>query len=135
MQEHAEILFANETFYLAFQMKDPEAMDAVWARRVPVACTHPGWPCLSGREQVMQSWSAIFANPDAPGVTCRGAKARRYGDTAFVTCYEAIGDGLLAATNVFVREDGAWKLVHHHAGPCHASPPELAEEEEDTPLQ
>jgi hypothetical protein len=23
----------------------------------------------------------------------------------------------LCATNVFAREDGAWKLVHHHAGP------------------
>ncbi len=135
MQEHADIVFANEAFYHAFQLKDLEAMDGIWARRVPVACTHPGWPALSGRDQIMQSWSAIFANPDAPSVVCRGARARRYGETAFVTCYEEIGDSLLAATNIFVREDGTWKLVHHQAGPCHAEPRELAEEEEDPRLQ
>ena len=129
MQEHAEIVFANDAFYHAFQMKDLEAMDGIWARRVPVACIHPGWPSLSGRDQVMQSWSAIFANPEAQTVTCRGAKARRYGEAAFVTCYEVIGDSLLAATNFLVREDGAWKLVHHQAGPCHAPPSDLEEED------
>lgn len=130
MQEHAEILFANEAFYLAFQAKDIAAMEDLWARRVPVACTHPGWPSLSGRDQVMQSWAAIFANPGAPAVDCRGAKARRYGDTAFVTCYEVVGDSLLAATNILVREEGTWKLVHHQAGPCHAPPSDLIEEEQ-----
>lgn len=131
MQEHADILFANEAFYFAFQMKDLAAMEELWARRVPVACTHPGWPSLSGRDQVLSSWKAILENPDAPAVICRGARARRYGDTAFVTCYEVIGENLLAATNVFVREDAAWKLVHHQAGPCHMPPPELAEDEEE----
>jgi len=130
MQEHADILFANEAFYVAFQTKDMAAMEQVWAQEVPVACTHPGWPSLSGREQVMQSWAAILNNPDNPGVTLRGARARRYGDCAFVTCYEAIGESLLAATNVFVREDGAWKLVHHHAGPCNLPPSDLPEEDE-----
>lgn len=131
MQEHADILFANEAFYHAFQLKDLDAMDGIWARRGPVACTHPGWPSLSGRDQVMQSWQAILTNPDALTVTCRGARARRYGDVAFVTCYEEIGENLLAATNIFLREDDTWKLVHHQAGPCHVPPPELAEEEEE----
>jgi len=130
MQEHADILFANDAFYLAFEMKDFDAMDGFWAREAPVACTHPGWPSLSGRDQVMQSWAAILSNPDAQAVACRGAKAHRYGDAAFVTCYEVIGDSLLAATNIFVRENDAWKLVHHQAGPCNAPPSELPEEEE-----
>jgi len=130
MREHADILFANETFYVAFQMKDMEAMEKLWAAEVPVACTHPGWPSLDGRDQVLQSWAAILNNPDNRGVSMRGARARRYGDTGFVTCYEMIGDSLLAATNVFVREDGAWKLVHHHAGPCNLPPSDLPEEEE-----
>jgi hypothetical protein len=130
MQEHADVLFANDTFYFAFQMKDLEAMDGLWARSAPVACTHPGWPSLDGRDQVMQSWAAILGNPDSQPVTCRGAKARRYGDVACVTCYEVVADNLLAATNVFIREDDSWKLVHHQAGPCNAPPSELPEEEE-----
>jgi hypothetical protein len=41
-----------------------------------------------------------------------------------------IGESLLAATNVFVREGGGWKLVHHQAGPCNLPPADLPEEEE-----
>ena len=40
---------------------------------------------------------------------------------AFVTCVELTeaGDskGRIAATNVFERQGGAWKLVHHHGSP------------------
>ena len=36
---------------------------------------------------------------------------------ALVVCREVIGDTTLAATNVFVRERGDWRLVHHQAGP------------------
>src|SRR3546814_17800766 len=64
----------------------------------------------------------------------RGARAHRCGEAAFVTCYEVIGDSLLAATNIFVLEDGGWKLVHHQAGPCNLPPADLPKEEE-RPLQ
>lgn len=134
MQKQAEILFANEAFYLAFQTKDMAAMDAVWARAAPVACTHPGWPSLSGRRQVMESWEAILGNPDTRGVAMRGARAHCCGDAAFVTCYELIGGSLLAATNIFLRESDGWKLVHHQAGPCNVPPADLPEEHE-VPLQ
>src|SRR3546814_8193259 len=79
MPENADILFANEAFYLAFQTKDMRAMEVLWAHRQPVACTHPGWPSLSGREQVMQSWAAILANPETRGIEMRGARAYRCG--------------------------------------------------------
>ena len=134
MQEHAEILFANEAFYLAFQTKDMAAMEAIWAREVPVACTHPGWPPLSGREQVMQSWAAILTNPETQGIAVRGSRAYRHDNAAFVTCYELIGGSLLAATNIFVHENGGWKLVHHQAGPCNVAPTDMPEEEAP-PLQ
>ena len=32
-------------------------------------------------------------------------------------CVEAVPGGTLAAINVFVREDGALRLVHHQASP------------------
>ncbi len=43
MSENAEILFTNETFYHVFRSRDLCAMDAIWARRAPVVCVHPGW--------------------------------------------------------------------------------------------
>ncbi|WP_299396949.1 nuclear transport factor 2 family protein [Pelagibius sp.] len=129
MQEHADVLFANDTFYFAFQMRDLEAMDRLWSERTAVACIHPGWPAIAGREEVMQSWAAILSNEQAPAITCRGARAYRTGESAFVTCYELIGSNLLVATNVFIREGTDWKMVHHQAGPCNAPPGELPEEE------
>ena len=132
MQEHADVLFANDGFYVAFQTKDLEAMDRLWAEDLPVACIHPGWPAIRGREEVMQSWAAILSNAEAPAITCRGARAYRYGNSAFVTCYELVGGNLLVATNVFVRQAESWKLVHHQAGPCNAPPGELPEEEESS---
>src|SRR5438128_8412277 len=38
-----EVLEANAAFYAAFAQRDADAMDALWAREVPVACLHPGW--------------------------------------------------------------------------------------------
>src|SRR3546814_12026964 len=84
MPENADILFANEAFYLAFQTKDMRAMEVLLAHRQPVACTHPGWPSLSGRAQVMQSWAAILANPETRAIEMRGARAYRCGEAAFV---------------------------------------------------
>ena len=132
MQEHADVLFANDTFYFAFQMRDLGAMDRLWSEQAAVACIHPGWPAITGREEVMQSWAAILGNDSAPAINCRGARAYRYGDSALVTCYELIGANLLVATNVFVREADSWKMVHHQAGPCNAPPGELPEEEESS---
>ena len=39
--EHA-VLAANAAFYRAFAERDVDAMDALWARSIPVACIHPG---------------------------------------------------------------------------------------------
>ena len=41
----------------------------------------------------------------------------RVGDAALVFCLEVVDSAPVAATNVFVIEDGAWRMVHHHAGP------------------
>ncbi|MCH7930375.1 MAG: nuclear transport factor 2 family protein [Proteobacteria bacterium] len=130
MSDSEPVLFANEAFYYAFAGGDAAAMDEVWARDVPVACIHPGWNVLTGRDAVMESWRSILGSDSRPAIRSQDARAVVYGDVAFVTCYENVGQGYLAATNVFVREGGAWKMVHHHAGPT--APPE-AEELEDAP--
>src|SRR5687768_7948192 len=59
----AAILEANEAFYRAFNEKDADAMDRIWAESGEVACIHPGWNVLEGREAVMDSWRGILSNP------------------------------------------------------------------------
>jgi hypothetical protein len=56
MNDSDAVLAANLEFYRAFTTRDAEAMDALWARRAPVACVHPGWPPLTDRDAVVESW-------------------------------------------------------------------------------
>lgn len=111
------VLVANDAFYSAFNAKDFAAMDALWARSAPVACVHPNGDALIGREEVMASWRAILGNPEQPRVFTGVATAHLLGDVAYVLCRELVTGSPLAATNVFVREDGQWRLVHHHSSP------------------
>jgi len=112
-----DVLEANEAFYRAFNERDAEAMEALWAARAPVACIHPGWDVLDGREEVLRSWRGVLGSDRAPTVGCTRAQARILGEVAYVTCHEVLAAGRLAALNLFVREDGAWRLVHHQATP------------------
>jgi ketosteroid isomerase-like protein len=122
MSEREAVLFANEAFYQAFNERDAETMAQLWARRAPVACIHPGWPPLEGREAVLRSWRSILGNPDQPPLRMLEPRVYLAGEAAFVICYEAIAGQYLVATNVFVREDGAWRLAHHQSGPTNGRP-------------
>ncbi len=123
MGDEQAVLFANEAFYQAFRDRDIDAMDAVWSRRAPVSCVHPGWGPIRGRAEVMESWRNILSNPESPVVESRAASVSVYGDAALVTCFERIDDTYLIASNMFAREGDGWRLVHHQAGPTTATPP------------
>lgn len=115
-----ELLFANQAFYDAFASRDIEAMDELWARGLPVACVHPGWPALYGREEVISSWRSILLGDSAPEVRCEQPQAAVFGDSGFVVCIERIEGSPLVATNYFVLQDGIWQIVHHQGGPMNA---------------
>lgn len=123
------VLFANDAFYLAFRERDLEAMERIWSRNAQVICIHPGWNPLTTRSEIMASWRAILANPDAPQIRSYGASVFQQGDVSSVICYERLDAGILVATNNFVIEDGEPKLVHHQASEC-ADPPPVPQEEQ-----
>jgi ketosteroid isomerase-like protein len=116
MTDQDAVLTANLEFYRAFAERDLARMEALWARTSPVACLHPGWAALVDREAVIASWEAILTSPNAPRVACFDERVLLYGDTALVLCEEELAGGTLAASNLFVREDGAWRIAHHQAG-------------------
>jgi ketosteroid isomerase-like protein len=131
MSDREAILFANEAFYAAFGGRDFAAMEAVWAQ-TDITCVHPGWPPLRGRTAVMSSWRNILGNPDSPAAEVRQADVVMHGTTAIVTCIELLpGDRphTLCATNIFVKESGGWKLIHHQAGEANVDPRTLTEED------
>lgn len=136
MSQRPAVLFANDAFYTAFATGDLAAMDAVWAKRAPVCCIHPGWTALNDRDAIMESWRGILsAGPgdrrQTAAIRCVRPEAFLLGDAAWVACYEILPNGILVATNIFVPEDGAWRMVHHHAGPT----PALDAADEEDPLR
>ncbi len=122
-----EVIDANERFYAAFGSGDVAAMEELWAETHDVGVIHPGWPPLHGRDTVLGSWRRILEGPGRPQIACTRARVIQLGETAVVVCYEQLDDGDLIATNVFHREGGRWKLVHHQAGPV----PPLADADPD----
>jgi ketosteroid isomerase-like protein len=116
MSDDELVLFANDAFYTAFASRDHDAMEAIWASQSPPTCVHPGWPPLVGRNQVLKSWRDILNDDDSQHIACTDARVFRCGDGAYVTCHEHMDRSFLIATNIFVREEGQWKIVHHQAG-------------------
>lgn len=122
-QERA-VRAANRAFYEAFDRHDFTAMEALWARDSEVWCVHPGWDLLKGRPAVLRAWRLIFQGPRPPRVRVDEGAVCVQGKLALVVCHESLRGsdgseaGTLVATNAFVCEDdGAWRLVHHHASP------------------
>ena len=127
-----EALFANEAFYLAFAENDYSAMRSVWSQSEQIVCIHPGWPALTGREAVLESWKRILNHPEETAddrseqlrISFYGARAVVIGSSVAVVCYEVLPGSVLTAMNMFVVEDGRPRLAHHQAGLC-GNPPAL----------
>lgn len=117
MTDRDAVLELNRAFYRAFSDRNFSAMDALWAVELPVSCIHPGWVALFGREAVMESWSDVLSVPKGVALHARNERVLLYGDTALVLCEEVLGAAVLAAANLFVREQGTWRLAHHQSGP------------------
>jgi ketosteroid isomerase-like protein len=114
-----DVLAANEAFYAAFEQRDLDAMSNVWDHADRVVCTHPGWLPRHGWGAVAASWFALFTNGQNLQFILTDEQASTDGELGWVSCIENIlGDGStggsVAALNVFVREQGVWKLVAHH---------------------
>lgn len=115
MQAKQAVLAANAAFYAAFQAADFEAMDALWSKHRKVSVYHPGWPGIKTRDAVMESWFRILVIGDPPHVRTFDATAIVTARTGLVICYEELGGANLIATNVFVLEDGQWRMTNHQA--------------------
>lgn len=120
-----EILAANRAFYEALQSLDLGKMDAVWWHEDWVKCVHPGGDLLEGWEEVRESWASIFQSTKFMRVSVNRPVVQGVGDVAWVSCIENVtstfesgfATALIEATNIFVRREGRWRMVHHHASP------------------
>ena len=115
VSEKARVRAANEAFYAAFRDGDMAAMDAVWSRRPDVRVFHPNRRGVEGREKVMRSWRGIMRDRPPPEIHASGPVVILCRNSATVICFEELGYARMIATNVFLKEDGVWRMVHHQA--------------------
>jgi len=115
MQDKQAVLEANAAFYAAFQTADFAAMDALWSKHRKVSVYHPNWPGIKTRDAVMESWFRILVIGTPPLVSAFDATAIATARTGLVICTEELGGANLIATNVFVLEEGHWRMTNHQA--------------------
>lgn len=116
---------ANRAFYAALEALDIGEMALVWADDDGIQCVHPGGELLAGAAKVLGSWAVIFDSTDSIRFDLSDVQVQVEGDTAWVTLVERIFtdvddeelEAAATATNLFVRRDGQWRLMLHHASP------------------
>jgi ketosteroid isomerase-like protein len=116
---------ANERFYRALEDADLDGMSEVWLHEEWVKCVHPGWDLIIGWEGVRESWARIFSNTSGMRVKATSVEIKIDEDFALVTCHENLAlfldntsapvSAQTAATNLFRRIGGQWRMIHHHA--------------------
>lgn len=122
---------ANTALYDAVERADLDALGELWLDD-EVTVVHPGWPALSGRDEVLRSYALIMANTDYVQFFLTDVRVTVLGDTAVVSCTENILSGgpaeadgsagplvggLVVATNVFRRTADGWQVWSHHGSP------------------
>ncbi len=125
----ASALAANAAFYKAFQAMDMDAMSAVWSHGPAVRCVHPGWEPLCGWDDVKSGFIAIFSGQGWLRVAPAEVEVQVLGEVAWVSCVEVVSavsaagtsQARVAATNLFHREGGQWRMVLHHGSPVAGS--------------
>lgn len=117
---------ANTAFYDAFESMSLDRMEAVWVHEDAAYCIHPGGEILRGWPRVRRAWAAVFATTPYMQFIVTNLEVAEHGDVGVVSCVENVlaGEvsdhlhgGTAVATNVFVRRDGRWRMLAHHASP------------------
>ena len=120
-----ELLLQNARFYEAFEQKNLDELEDIWSHKDHCTCIHPGWNVLIGWKEIRQSWVRIFTNEMVTKFSLRNVRTKVLNDIAIVLLEEEVTfvSGPLAqtrsiiATNIFEREAGEWRMIHHHGSP------------------
>jgi ketosteroid isomerase-like protein len=104
---------------------DPEPRRKLWSRHEPVTVLG-AWQNATGREEVDRLFDLLGRSfSDCTSYELELLEAEVVGDLAYTAAYEHTScsvDGepqtyTLRATQIYRREDGAWRVVHRHGSP------------------
>lgn len=115
----------NNKFYRALETGDISLMEDVWLTDDNVKCVHPGWPLITGWDEIKESWEKIFDSGEVSDVEINDTFVEVSDSSAWINCIEklshVIGGQVIITmaqtTNIFELRDSRWYMVLHHASP------------------
>jgi ketosteroid isomerase-like protein len=123
-------------FYEALESSNLDAMMEVWAEDEEIICVHPGWPRLTGYEQIRENWAQIFRS----GERLKVRLSEQVCVQGMMLSVHSVHENILIAgeskprppvvtTNVYLRTASGWRMVVHHGS---VAPP-VARADADAP--
>jgi ketosteroid isomerase-like protein len=125
MSAQDEVKAASTQFYAALNQMlagQQGAMDASWSHSASASTMHPIGGREVGWDNIRPVWDQVASLASGGQVMLADQVLSVGGDMAYEVGVER-GQGTLAGeqvaidqrvTNIYRREDGAWKVVHHH---------------------
>ena len=125
MSAEDEVRDASNKFYAALNRMangDAGPLAAIWSHAATVTTMHPIGGREAGWDQVRNSWEQVAQLSSGGQVKLDDQVIQIAGDAAYELGVER-GQMTLAGqqvtidhrvTNIYRREAGAWKIVHHH---------------------
>jgi len=142
MSDEAGVLAASTQFYAALNAMlsgDASGMADIWSQTATVTTMHPIGGRQVGWADVKASWDAVAKIAGGGEVVVEERIIQVAGDMAYELGIEQ-GHVMIAGhevpkiddrvTNVYRREGGTWKIVHHHTDISEAMLEVLAEFQE-----
>jgi ketosteroid isomerase-like protein len=126
MSTEDEVREASKRFYAALNAMlngDASSMADVWSHGAAVTTMHPIGGRQVGWSEVRGSWEQVAGLASAGQVTMDDQIIRVAGNAAYELGVERgnfkiAGQQIQAiedrVTNIYLREAGQWKIVHHH---------------------
>jgi len=111
---------AEIAFYEAIERSDIQALGDVWSLDDNIVCIHPGANRIEGREQVLESFTDMFAESPAISFSISDALQTQSDGLAIHLVREEIAlEGqlvsIMVSTNIYHKEDGGWRMLLHHS--------------------
>jgi ketosteroid isomerase-like protein len=125
MSTEDQVRKASEQFYAALNRMangDASPMSDIWSHSATVTTMHPIGGREVGWDQVQGPWGQVAQLASDAQISLNDQLIQVSGDMAYEVGLEQ-GQFTLAGepvaidhrvTNIYRRENGAWKIVHHH---------------------
>jgi ketosteroid isomerase-like protein len=122
----SEVRAASDAFYAALNRVsngDAGPMREVWSHAADASASHPMGDWSHGWDQIAITWEEFARLIVRGSVAIEGLSVRVAGDFAYTFGVESVHLELEGGsvrfrsnvTNIFRREAGGWRMVHHHA--------------------